>query len=159
MTDTRMCSEPRAKTLRCYRPATLKGGYWECTAGHIVPDTGPEVAMPVTVPEPPTGPAAEPYAEPEGLPPAFVEFMDTNDGQLFFEKLAQKAMGKLLLGVPRFSVRGFVYEWREARGGRVNNTWTPWLADALLVRHPELEAIVERRARKKPGPDPTQEVL
>ncbi len=51
MTPTRMCNQPRTRTLACYKPAELKGGYWECPGGHVVADTGPvePPTIPVTV--------------------------------------------------------------------------------------------------------------
>ena len=52
----------------------------------------------------------------------------------------------------RFSTRTFTARYRDDMGVRINDHFTAWFADALVMTHPELLDIVERRKRTKAGP-------
>jgi len=104
------------------------------------------------IPDPPTGPVAETYTDEEGMPPAFVRFLESDNGVEFWAQIQVSALHALRSGEKRFSCLGFLHLHREVQKVRVNNTYAPWFADMLVAAHPELLEIVERRKRTKPGP-------
>ena len=103
-------------------------------------------------PAPPSGPAADPYSHFDSRPEKFVAFILSEDGVTFMEKAERAARDALQQGHDRFSVLGYIHEYRALHKTRVNNTFAPWVADELVVRRPELLGIIERRVRKMPGP-------
>jgi len=103
-------------------------------------------------PSPPTGPAAEAYSREEGKPSAFTAFMESADGTPFWRALEAAALDALARGETRFSPRGFLAHYRDTKRVRINNNFSPWLADQLVAEHPQLVDIVERRVRKAAGP-------
>ena len=42
--------------------------------------------------------------------------------------------------------------YRDTKKVRLNNNFSPWFADLLVAKHPQLIDIVERRVRRKIGP-------
>ena len=103
-------------------------------------------------PAPPTGPAAEVYSREEGKPLAFTKFMDSEDGPQFWRALQDAALDALARQETRFSTRTFLARYRDDEKVRINDHFSPWFADELVVKYPRLIDIIERRARKKPGP-------
>ncbi len=102
-------------------------------------------------PSPPTGPEAESYGREDGKPERFAAFLETTDGQAFIHYAASTARQALSRGDKRFSVLGYIHEYRALHRIRLNNSWAPLVADEILKRHPSLEQIIERRARKTAG--------
>ena len=105
-----------------------------------------------TPPPPPTGPQAETYTEQDGRPAAFTAFLASPEGGLFWVAVQAAALTAFQTGEQRFSPRDFLSSYRAQHGVRVNNVFSPWFADMLVERHPQLLAIIERRKRKKAGP-------
>lgn len=103
-------------------------------------------------PEPPTGPKSEGYTKEDGTNQKFVMFMATHDGALFVDVLHAMAVESLNAGEQRFSVLGALHEARRKTKLRCNNSFAPWFADALVERDPRLEAIIQRKTRRKAGP-------
>ena len=101
-----------------------------------------------TMREPPTGPAAERYSKDDNRPARFDAFLCTQEGQTFIGRAGRAALGAFDAGVLRFSVLGYIHAYRLNHKLRLNNTWAPWIADELVMRHPPLEDIIERRKRK-----------
>lgn len=106
-----------------------------------------------SLPDPPTGPKADTFDDEEGQPHAYVEFRASERGQNFWRALEAAALSRLRSGEGRFSTRTFLSQYRDDFKFRINNIFSPWLADDLIVKHPALLDIIERRVRKKPGPD------
>jgi hypothetical protein len=104
-------------------------------------------------PPPPTGPEAEPHTREEGKPPAFQRFLESDDGKLFWEEIQSAALEAYRAGEKRFSPRGFLAHYRDTKKVRVNNVFSPWFADLLVAKYPALLDIIERRVRKKKGPE------
>ena len=102
--------------------------------------------------EPPTGPAAKTYSHEEGRPHAFIKFMEGDDGPPFWRALEAAALDALARQETRFSPRGFLVHYRDTKRVRINNNFSPWLADDLVADHPQLIDIIERRVRRKEGP-------
>ena len=105
-------------------------------------------------PPPPTGPEAEKYHHEDGRPERFVAFLDTPDGQAFWEAVEEAALEALRTGEERFSTRTFLARYRDDEKVRINDHFSPWFADELVARHPLLLDIIERRKRRKAGPPP-----
>jgi len=102
--------------------------------------------------EPPTGPEAEPYTEGDGRPEKFVKWVQTGEGVQFMLTAIKRA--RLAMGTDeRFSVLGYVHAYRALKKVRINNTFAPWIADELVKRDPRLLDTIERRKRRKVGPD------
>ena len=101
---------------------------------------------------PPTGPEADEYTEEDGRPPAFERFLASEEGQEFWGEIQRSALDASGRGESRFSCLGFIHSYRDSHKARVNNSYAPWFADILVMAHPELVDIIERRVRKKPGP-------
>lgn len=127
------------------------GDIYRCPKGHTfyLPRTVP----PPPVPDPPTGPPAAPYDREDGRPEKYVAFRATEDGEAFWVRLTQDALGALQEGESRFSTRTFLARYRDEQKVRINDHFSPWFADDLVAAYPELLDIVERRARKKRGPE------
>ena len=104
------------------------------------------------VPSPPTGPAAEVYSREEGKPHAFTKFMESEDGPPFWQALQDAALDAFGHQQTRFSPRGFLAHYRDTKKVRINNNFSPWFADELVAKYPQLIDIIERRVRKKTGP-------
>jgi hypothetical protein len=103
-------------------------------------------------PAPPSGPAADSYSRFDSRPEKFVAFILSEDGVTFMANAERAARDALRQGHNRFSVLGYIHEYRAVHKQRVNNTFAPWVADELVVRHPKLLDIIERRVRNMPGP-------
>jgi len=103
-------------------------------------------------PSPPTGPLAEAYSREEGKPPALAKFMESEDGPPFWRALQDAALDAFGREEKRFSPRGFLAHYRDTKKVRLNNNFSPWFADLLVAKHPQLIDIVERRVRRKIGP-------
>ncbi len=101
--------------------------------------------------EPPTGPEAKPYTRDDNRRAGYAAFLRTEEGREFLVKAAGAASYDLARGATRFSVLGYIHAYRANHKVRINNTWAPWIADELVMRHPRLEDIIERRARKTVG--------
>ena len=101
------------------------------------------------LPAPPTGPAAEPYHKEDGTPEALRAFLATEEGQTFWYAALSEA--RATSQDDRFSVLGFIHDFRREHKVRVNNSFAPYLADLLVLEDPDLEAVIERRKRKKEG--------
>jgi len=112
----------------------------------------PSLAGDSYVPAPPTGPAATPYTRFDSRPEKFIAFALSEEGVAFMAKAERAAMDAMRQGEERFSVLGYIHEYRAVHRERVNNTFAPWVADELVLRRPELMDIIERRVRKITGP-------
>ena len=102
-------------------------------------------------PGPPTGPLADIYSHGDNKPERFVAFMRSEVGMEFMVAAAQNALWALEIGVKRFSVLGYIHEYRALHKVKINNTFSPWISDELVRRHPSLLDIIERRKRKVLG--------
>jgi hypothetical protein len=98
---------------------------------------------------PPTGPPAEPYSKEEGASDAFTAFQRSDAGVQFWDALFTAASHALDTGEERFSPRTFVALYRDEHKVRINDHYSAWYADSLIVADPRLESIVERRKRTK----------
>ena len=78
--------------------------------------------------------------------------MESPDGKMVWQHIMDAALQALANGEKRFSVLGEVHVARAITKAKVNNTFAPWIADALVAHEPALLAIVERRVRKKAAP-------
>jgi len=103
-------------------------------------------------PPPPTGPLADSYSREEGKPHAFIKFMESEDGPVFWRALEDAALDAFKRQETRFSPRGFLAHYRDTKKVRINNNFSPWFADQLVAEHPQLLDLIERRVRKKEGP-------
>ena len=103
-------------------------------------------------PPPPTGPLADPYHNSDNRPEKFIAFMESDNGKTFMARAAGAALAALRQGDARFSVLGYIHTYRAIHNERVNNTFAPWVADELVARHPRLVDLIERRKRRKAGP-------
>ena len=100
-------------------------------------------------PPPPTGPEVKAYTKEDSTKEKFEAFMGTPDGFAMWTDLKRVALGALgNSGERRFSVRGWVYDWRMRTKGRMTNSWTPLLADRLVGEFPQLLSIITRKNRK-----------
>lgn len=117
-----------------------------------IPDsTDPKQGGLFDAPPPPTGPKADVFTEADGRTPAFWRFFRSEDGRQFWATIQRDALSALDAGEKRFSPRGFLASYRDREKVRVNNIFSPWFADMLVLAHPELIDIIERRKRTKPG--------
>jgi hypothetical protein len=127
------CSEAQLEPCRCSEPAGHFANH-RCLWCHQT-----------FTPAPPTGPAAEIPNRAAGSYGAYLEWRDTDVGQRFFNE----ARAAALEADGRFSPRSFLAWFRDEYKVRVNDHFSPYLADELITACPELEAIIERRKRKK----------
>jgi hypothetical protein len=97
--------------------------------------------------EPPTGPKAKAYTREEGQVAAYYRWRDTDEGVEFVGAMTRAAFAALYVK-GRFSTRTFLCMYRDEHKLRINNNFSPWLADELVATHPELLDVVERRKRK-----------
>ncbi len=176
--EARECGEPTGKTAACNRPAEeFLPGFWKCPVNHVRPtfplsqvartpvtrsgmrarmeDQTGQPDLP-TVPDPPTGPAVEPFDYEGSSWKAGEEFAGSEEGRAFWEFLQGEAMDAAVRGEKRYAVKHGMEAFRASRKAEVNNTFAPWFADALILKYPDLEGIVERRKRTKPAPDPVR---
>ena len=103
-------------------------------------------------PGPPTGPLADIYnSHGDNKPEKFVAFLNSEIGVRFMKSVTRAALLAHKDGDRRFSVLGYIHEYRALMKERVNNSWAPYVADELVKRHPSLLAIIERRKRKVLG--------
>ena len=115
-------------------------------------EESPSLAGDSYAPAPPSGPAATPYTRFDSRPEKFIAFALSEEGVAFMAKAERAAMDAMRQGEERFSVLGYIHEYRAVHRERVNNTFAPWVADELVLRRPELVDIIERRVRKITGP-------
>ena len=100
------------------------------------------------VPDPPTGPPKMP-SQPNTWA-GYLAWRRSADGLTVWWAIEDEALRRLAAGDKRVSLKGLV-ELVRGNGAEINNTHTAWLADDLCRRHPELLAVIERRARRKHG--------
>ena len=117
----------------------------------IYPRQDSDAYQKMRAPGPPTGPLADIYSHGDNKPEKFVAFLGTNVGVAFMRSAAGAAISALECGDKRFSVLGYIHEYRALNKVRINNTYAPWVADELVKRHPSLLDIIERRKRKVVG--------
>lgn len=100
---------------------------------------------------PPSGPEVTSYTDAEGSPEAYRAFMAGVVGQELWTELLAAAQavyhGAYHATAKRFSTRSFIAKYRERYGLRINDHFSPWLADALVASDVRLDTIVERRRR------------
>lgn len=100
---------------------------------------------------PPSGSEVAPYTDVEGSPEAYRAFMAGVVGHELWTDLLAAAQavyhGAYHGTAKRFSTRTFIAKYRERYGLRINDHFSPWLADALVASDVRLDTIVERRRR------------
>lgn len=94
--------------------------------------------------DPPSGPQTEPFTRED----RYEEWRASEEGEAFFRWILGRARSDLVAGEKRFSVRGYVYAYRTMKRVRINNSWSPSIADELVEADPRLVEIIERRGRK-----------
>ena len=107
----------------------------------------------------PSGPRSDVPDADAGSHEAYVAWRQTVKGHEVFEAAERAALEVLrqaeaaeqvALGFTvRFSPRTFIALYRQDFGVRINNNFSPWLGDELIQKDPQLERVIERRARKK----------
>jgi len=107
-----------------------------------------QIQIDLRAPEPPTGPAADPHLREGGTYAAFVAWMATDDGRMAFQWVEFVALEQLAAGATRVSPRTLVARARDRLHIRINDHYTPWIADDLVAKHPALLDVIERRKRK-----------
>lgn len=100
-------------------------------------------------PEPPTGPAAEVPSPGDGSFRAYLRFRNTAPGQQAWAWIVEVALTRYGQGERRISPRTLVAEARDVLKVRINDHFSPWIADDLVVLRPELLDVIERRKRRK----------
>ncbi len=100
-------------------------------------------------PNPPTGPEAVVPSKEDGRYPAYIEWLDSDEGRAFWHALNTAARAAYKAGESRFSTRTYVARYRDDNKVKINDHYTAWLADDLATEHPDLLDIIERRVRKK----------
>ncbi len=98
-------------------------------------------------PEPPTGPQTDVSSFPRGYH-AWVAFKSSRRGQVVWRWWENRALMLAAAPDPRISARTMLAQAREKYRVKINDHWSPLLADDLVARHPHLEAFIERRVRK-----------
>ncbi len=101
------------------------------------------------LPRAPSGPRAARYSPIDGEPAAYVSFMAGDVGRVFWLALLRAAQKAVQTKGARFSTRTFLARYRDDEHVRINDHFSPWLADALIRFDSRLEPIVERRRRTK----------
>ncbi len=104
-------------------------------------------AVPLSKPGP-GGPAGEQYTREDSRTKHYNEFLSSNDGKQFWGALEHAALHALNTGELRFSTRTFVASYRANHHVRINDHFSPRLADDLVAKYPQLDSVVERRRRK-----------
>lgn len=105
-------------------------------------------------PSPPTGPEAEEFAPEEGQPGAYIEWRNSEVGRKSLQWMARLALERKQAGAVRVSINWLSDELRTRRLVRHCNTWRPWMATDLISMFPTLVAVIQRKSRAKPEPDP-----
>lgn len=101
-------------------------------------------------PPPPTGPKMDPPEEGPRPFQAYRAWRLTEDGKRGYAFMLEAARRELLVEAERISVARLREEARLVLQVSIQNTWTPWIADDLVVDDPRLLDYIERRNRKKP---------
>ncbi len=98
-------------------------------------------------PQPPTGPAADPHPKNDGGVEAFRAFLATPEGAVFWSSARGAARAARRAGERRWSARTYLAWFRDVHHIRMNDHWSPYLADMLVQNDPDLLDIIERRRR------------
>jgi len=141
--------EPKREQRQFNWPSDKKGA--------SAPPSPGRPATPVDLaPPPPTGPKVEVFTATDGQPAAYLAWRGTEEGSAYWEQLVAEAHQAFAANELRFSTRTHLAYYRDQRHIRINDHFSPWLADDLVTAFPQLLDIVERRARKKAGPETRQ---
>lgn len=108
-------------------------------------DFGPLFAPP----PPPSGPRATVPSAVDGGYHTYVAWKYTQDGATVVAWVEGRALARFASGERRISARTLAADARDALKIKVNDHFTPWIADDLVARHPELLDVIERRKRRK----------
>ena len=100
-------------------------------------------------PPPPSGPLGTASTKADAKWERFEAFRYSEQGVEFWQWLSNKALAALEAGDTRFSVRTWTAFYRDHYGVGITNDFTPWLADELVARHPQLLTIIQRKLRRK----------
>jgi hypothetical protein len=98
---------------------------------------------------PPSGPLSPGPEARANTGAAYGAWRATQDGLRVWRLLVARAQAALRAGAKRISVNALVEAARQELKLEVNNTWRSWLADDLVGVDPALDAVIERRARRK----------
>lgn len=96
------------------------------------------------IPDPPTGPRAMPAAA--NTLQGYWRWRESEDGRTVWRAIERWALEQY---PGRISAKALVERARNEMRREVNNTYTAWIGDDLVRRHPHLLDAIERRARKK----------
>lgn len=102
------------------------------------------------VPPPPTGPPADIPTEREGDYIAYRTWRATDDGKRAWTWIKNRALEAVHRGEKRVSPRTLVGACRDALRVKINDHFSPWIADDLVHDWPVLRDVIERRKRKLP---------
>ena len=104
-------------------------------------------------PEPPTGPRTDvalKFGDPDGEEyRRYVAWKQTEAGRRVWGYVEQVALVKAEQGAERIGMKNLAEKARHSLKLDINNTWVSWISDDLVARHPHLEDLIERRARRK----------
>ena len=100
-------------------------------------------------PDPPTGPAAEVPDHAAGRWAKYLEWRSTEEAELVYRACVADAIAAHTRGERRWSIRTYWGQLRAEHHIKLNDAHYSWMADELVAEHPELEEVIERRARKK----------
>ena len=100
-------------------------------------------------PPPPSGPEGRIPSRPEGEYHSYLVWKQSPDGHRACAWILDRVMARLRAGEQRISTRTILCECRDALKVEINNIYSPWIADDLIVRYPELLDVIERRKRRK----------
>jgi hypothetical protein len=107
-----------------------------------MPDLGPLFT-------PPSGPATAEAGARANSHAAYAAWRETGDGLKVWLAVEQRALDLYGAGARRISTKALVELARASLKLEINNTYTAWLADDLIRKHPQLRDVIERRARRK----------
>ena len=92
---------------------------------------------------------ADVYSPAAGTYEAYRQWVVTVEGQVAFDWIERMAVEQLAAGADRVSPRTLVARARDHLHARINDHFTAWIADDLVIRHPHLLDVIERRKRRK----------
>lgn len=132
------CPGRHGEVCRCDLPSDHEGQQHRCGA-----------CGETFLPAPPTGPPIEVPNHKQNQFSRYRHWLKSEDGLAVWRAAVADLDAALSRGEARWSPRDFASRFRTASRVAINNTFTAWLADDLILLRPEAEHVIERRLRKK----------
>ncbi len=108
---------------------------------------GDQKEIPFGPPDPPTGPVVEPPPKSKNTLAAYRIWRESAEGLAVWRYVSEQALSMANGNAKRISTKTLVEAARLRMKLEINNSYTAYFADDLVVEYPQMLNLIERRRR------------